>query len=67
MEEINTLCAISPIDGRYRNMIKDLENYFSEYAYIRYRVLIEIKWLEYLIENNGLIRMVAKQRLKKLK
>lgn len=52
MEEINTLCAISPIDGRYRNMIKDLEKYFSEYAYIKYRVLIEIKWLEFLVENN---------------
>ena len=52
MEEYNSLFAISPIDGRYRNMVKDIENYFSEYAYIKYRVFIEVKWLIYLMDHN---------------
>ena len=36
--------AISPIDGRYRNKIEVLENYYSEYALIRYRVKVEIEY-----------------------
>lgn len=42
MEEL--LC-ISPIDGRYHNTTEKLNEYFSEYALIKYRVVIEIKWL----------------------
>jgi len=38
------LQAISPLDGRYENKIKDLVGYFSEYALIRYRVLVEIEY-----------------------
>jgi adenylosuccinate lyase len=41
---LNTLTAISPIDGRYRNKLEQLEEYFSEYALIRYRVKIEIEY-----------------------
>ena len=40
----NLLC-ISPIDGRYYKVAEKLNEYFSEYALIKYRVLIEIKWL----------------------
>lgn len=40
------LQAISPIDGRYSKITKPLSDYFSEYALIRYRVLIEIKYFE---------------------
>ena len=43
--ELNCLEAISPIDGRYRENTKELSNYFSEYALIKYRVEVEIKWL----------------------
>jgi adenylosuccinate lyase len=42
--EMNELTAISPIDGRYRNKVEGLYAYFSEYALIRYRVLIEIEY-----------------------
>lgn len=42
-----SLQAISPIDGRYSNKTKELVQYFSEYALIKYRVFIEI---EYFIE-----------------
>lgn len=43
-----TLTAISPIDGRYRDKVDALGNYFSEYALIRYRVIVEIRWLQQL-------------------
>lgn len=42
--ELNTLTAISPIDGRYRGKCKELAHYFSEFALIRYRVLVEIEY-----------------------
>ncbi len=45
------LLNISPIDGRYHNETKDLSPYFSEYALMKYRTIIEIKWLIYLLEN----------------
>ena len=47
---MNNLLNISPIDGRYHEKTKELSDYFSEYALIKYRVLIEIKWLIYLLE-----------------
>ena len=42
---MNNLRAISPADGRYASTTKPLQDYFSEYALIRYRVLVEIKYL----------------------
>ena len=45
---ISTLTAISPVDGRYRTRTEALGAYFSEYALIRYRVLVEIRWLQQL-------------------
>ena len=42
--ELNRITAISPVDGRYRAASEPLEEYFSEYALIRYRVLVEIKY-----------------------
>lgn len=40
--------AISPIDGRYRTKTEELVSYFSEYALIKYRVLVEVKYLQAL-------------------
>ncbi|GAB4296994.1 MAG: adenylosuccinate lyase [Marinilabiliales bacterium] len=42
--DLNELIAISPIDGRYRNKTKELSDFFSEYALIKYRVFIEIQY-----------------------
>ena len=42
--ELNQLTAISPVDGRYRKVSLKLADYFSEYALIRYRVLVEIEY-----------------------
>ena len=40
--ELNTLTAISPVDGRYRKQVQHLDEYFSEYALIKYRVQVNI-------------------------
>ncbi|MDR2956147.1 MAG: adenylosuccinate lyase [Prevotella sp.] len=40
---LTPLTSISPIDGRYRNKTEKLSDYFSEYALIKYRVLVEIE------------------------
>ncbi len=48
--ELNSLTAISPIDGRYFETAKPLSPYFSEYALMQYRVQVEI---EYLIALSG--------------
>ena len=47
---ITQLNAISPIDGRYRNKVVQLANYFSEEALIKYRVLVEIEYFIALCE-----------------
>ena len=44
------LTAISPIDGRYRNKVEVLADYFSEYALIKYRVRVEIEYFISLCE-----------------
>ena len=51
--EIDNLLAISPIDGRYRKMTQGISEFFSEYAYIKYRVLVEIEWLKQLLNDNN--------------
>ena len=48
---INTeIFAVSPIDGRYRKSVKELAEYFSEYALIKYRIYIEIEYFIYLTQ-----------------
>lgn len=42
--ELNTLTAISPIDGRYRSKCAGLAGYFSEYGLIRYRLRVEVEY-----------------------
>ncbi|KAA0443067.1 MAG: adenylosuccinate lyase [Candidatus Thioglobus sp.] len=46
--ELNTLTAISPIDGRYFDKTATLRPIFSEFGLIKYRLLIEVKWLQTL-------------------
>ncbi len=47
---LDSLTAISPIDGRYRGKAEKLANYFSEYALIRYRIRVEIEYFITLCE-----------------
>ena len=46
--DLNQLTAISPIDGRYRKQLHHLDEYFSEYALIKYRVLVEVEYFLFL-------------------
>lgn len=48
--QLSSLTAISPIDGRYRNQIEHLGDYFSEYALMKYRVWVEIEYLQHLAQ-----------------
>jgi adenylosuccinate lyase len=42
--ELNPLTAISPIDGRYRQKVNELDLYFSEFGLIKYRLMVEIEY-----------------------
>tara|TARA_B100000131_G_C18095633_1_gene603907 strand:+ start:344 stop:1696 length:1353 start_codon:yes stop_codon:yes gene_type:complete len=47
---MQSLSAISPIDGRYRKSTEDISRYFSEFALIRYRIFVEIEYFIALYE-----------------
>ena len=65
--DLNQLTAISPIDGRYRKQLKHLGEYFSEYALIKYRVLVEVEYFLFLAEKKFFkLDKKAKQYLQKL-
>ncbi|MDP1844150.1 MAG: adenylosuccinate lyase [Sediminibacterium sp.] len=57
--ELTNLTAISPIDGRYRKKVSHLDAYFSEYALIKYRVLVEIEYFLFLA-NQRFFKLPAK-------
>ncbi|GAA0852613.1 adenylosuccinate lyase [Aliiglaciecola litoralis] len=46
--ELSALTAVSPVDGRYGEKSKALRHYFSEYGLLKYRVLVEVRWLQKL-------------------
>jgi adenylosuccinate lyase len=48
--ELQSLTAISPVDGRYRSQLQHLDEYFSEYALIKYRVKVEVEYFIFLSE-----------------
>jgi adenylosuccinate lyase len=68
--ELQPLLAISPIDGRYRKQVQQLHAYFSEFALIRYRVIVEIEYLLLLADRRFFklspkIRKVLKEKTEK--
>jgi len=52
--ELNELCAISPIDGRYRSKTSKLDSIFSEFGLIKYRTYIEIEWFKAMSLNKDI-------------
>lgn len=54
--ENNILINISPIDGRYRNITDKISEYFSEYAYIKHRIIVEIEWLKYILKTRDITK-----------
>lgn len=59
--QLTNLTAISPIDGRYRKQVQFLEEYFSEYALIKYRVFVEIEYFIFLADKK-FFKLSAKSR-----
>ncbi len=57
--ELTPLTAISPIDGRYRKQVQHLDEYFSEYALMKYRVMIEVEYVLFL-EKKKLFKLSPK-------
>ena len=65
--ELTNLSAISPIDGRYRKQVSHLDEYFSEYALMKYRVLVEVEYFLFLADKKIFkLSPKAKQQLKKV-
>ena len=48
--DLNALTAISPLDGRYRNQLSQLGEYFSEFALMKYRIRVEVDYFLFLAE-----------------
>lgn len=59
--ELTQLTAISPIDGRYRKKVQHLDEYFAEYALIKYRVLVEVEYFFFLADQK-FFRLPLKSR-----
>lgn len=66
--ELSSLTAISAIDGRYRKQVQHLDEFFSEYGLMKYRVLVEIEYLLFL-ERKKFVKLPVKaaRHLQKLK
>ncbi|MDJ0760345.1 MAG: adenylosuccinate lyase [Woeseiaceae bacterium] len=52
--KVSTLRALSPADGRYAAKVEPLRDIFSEYGLIRFRVLVEVRWLQCLADHEGI-------------
>ena len=48
--KVSSLRALSPADGRYADKVNSLRDIFSEYGLIRFRVLVEVRWLQWLAD-----------------
>jgi len=57
--ELSPLSSISPIDGRYGSKTRALRPVFSEFGLIRFRVLVEVRWLQRLSENTNIPEVPA--------
>ncbi|MEW6120701.1 MAG: adenylosuccinate lyase [Pseudomonadota bacterium] len=57
--ELTALTALSPLDGRYGSKTAALRDFFSEYALIKYRVIVEIEWLKALAAEPALAEVPA--------
>ena len=56
--DLTTLTAISPIDGRYAGKTTGLRRIFSEYGLIRFRVLVEVQWLQALAAHDAILKHI---------
>jgi len=54
---LSSLTAISPVDGRYGSKTSDLRPIFSEFGLMRFRVLVEVRWLEALATRPDIVEV----------
>jgi len=59
MTDLSALTAVSPIDGRYGSKTSDYRNIFSEFGLIRFRVEVEIRWLQCLAAHSAIDEVPA--------
>ncbi|MDA3977785.1 adenylosuccinate lyase [Gallibacterium sp. AGMB14963] len=52
--QFNALTALSPLDGRYQSKTDALRSIFSEFGLLRFRVTVEVRWLQKLAENSAI-------------
>lgn len=52
--QLSSLTAVSPVDGRYAGKTSSLRPIFSEYGLIRFRVMVEVRWLQRLAAHAGI-------------
>lgn len=57
--ELSSISAISPVDGRYGSKVKALRPIFSEFGLIKYRVTVEVRWLQKLAETTEIAEVPA--------
>ena len=57
--ELSALSAISPVDGRYGSKVKSLRPIFSEFGLIKYRVTVEVRWLQKLATTSAIAEVPA--------
>ncbi len=57
--ELSALTAISPVDGRYGSKASELREFFSEYGLIKFRVTVEVRWLQKLAATAAIIEVPA--------
>ena len=46
--DLSALTAVSPVDGRYGSKTTELRSIFSEFGLLKYRVQVEVRWLQQL-------------------
>ncbi len=57
--ELSSLTALSPVDGRYNKAVASLRPIFSEYGLIYHRVIVEIRWLQLLAQQEKITEVPA--------
>lgn len=57
--ELSALTAVSPIDGRYGSKTSVLRSIFSEFGLLKYRTIVEIRWLQKLAATDAIVEVPA--------
>lgn len=57
--QLSALTAISPVDGRYGSKVTDLRSIFSEFGLLKYRVTVEVRWLQALSKADAIEEVPA--------